>query len=135
MYGQLLQAGITIEEYHRSMLHAKVAVVDDIWATVGSSNIDPYSLLMAREANVIVRDRGFNAQLKGQLRDLIAGGARRVVARRLAEPVQALQGGHLDRLRHRADGDGVGRLRRQRLVHGELQGLTTCVATRSAAAG
>jgi cardiolipin synthase len=79
MYGQLLQAGIAIEEYHRSMLHAKVAVADDVWATVGSSNIDPYSLLMAREANVIIRDRGFNAELKGQLRDLIAGGARRVV--------------------------------------------------------
>ena len=79
MYGQLLQAGIEIEEYHRSMLHAKVAVVDDFWATVGSSNIDPYSLLMAREANIIVRDRGFNAQLKGQLRELIASGARRVV--------------------------------------------------------
>ena len=79
MYGQLLHAGITIEEYHRSMLHAKVAVVDDIWATVGSSNIDPYSLLMAREANVIVRDRGFNDNLKGQLRDLIATGSRRVV--------------------------------------------------------
>jgi cardiolipin synthase len=79
MYGQLLHAGITIEEYHRSMLHAKVAVVDDIWATVGSSNIDPYSLLMAREANVIVRDRGFNEKLKGQLRDLIATGSRRVI--------------------------------------------------------
>lgn len=79
MYGQLLQAGIAIEEYHRSMLHAKVAVVDELWATVGSSNIDPYSLLMAREANVIVRDRGFNAELKGQLRELIAGGSRRVV--------------------------------------------------------
>ncbi|HEY2863528.1 MAG TPA: cardiolipin synthase ClsB [Casimicrobiaceae bacterium] len=79
MYGQLLQAGIVIEEYHRSMLHAKVAVADDVWATVGSSNIDPYSLLMAREANVIVRDRGFNAELKGQLRALIADGSRRVV--------------------------------------------------------
>lgn len=78
MYGQLLQAGIEIEEYHRSMLHAKVAVVDDLWATVGSSNIDPYSLLMAREANVIVRDRGFNAELKGHLRELIAHGSRRV---------------------------------------------------------
>ncbi len=44
------------QEYHRSFLHAKVAVVDDHWATVGSSNIDPYSLLMAREANVFVRD-------------------------------------------------------------------------------
>ena len=79
MYGQLLQAGIVIEEYHRSMLHAKVAVVDDLWSTVGSSNIDPYSLLMAREANVIVRDRAFNTRLKGQLRELIAGGSRRVV--------------------------------------------------------
>ncbi len=79
MYGQLLQAGIEIEEYHRSMLHAKVAIIDDLWATVGSSNIDPYSLLMAREANVIVRDRGFNAELKRQLRELIAGGSRRVV--------------------------------------------------------
>jgi len=78
MYGQLLQAGIRIEEYHRSMLHAKVATVDEVWATVGSSNIDPYSLLMAREANVIVRDRGFNAQLKGQLRELIADGSRRI---------------------------------------------------------
>ena len=56
LYGQLLAAGVAIQEYHRSFLHAKVAVVDDRWATVGSSNIDPYSLLMAREANVFVRD-------------------------------------------------------------------------------
>ena len=107
MYGQLLQAGIAIEEYHRSMLHAKVAVVDDLWATVGSSNIDPYSLLMAREANVIVRDRGFNGQLQGPAaradRRRLAPGR----ARRLAEPAAALQGGDLDRLRHRAPGDGL----------------------------
>ena len=56
LYGQLLASGVAIEEYHRSFLHAKVAVIDDRWATVGSSNIDPYSLLMAREANVFVRD-------------------------------------------------------------------------------
>ena len=78
MYGQLLEAGVVIEEYHRSMLHAKVAVVDEHWATVGSSNIDPYSLLMAREANVFVRDQGFNAQLKGQLVEMIADGSRKV---------------------------------------------------------
>ncbi len=76
LYGQLLQAGITIEEYHLSMMHAKVAVVDDRWATVGSSNIDPYSLLMAREANIVVRDRGFNADLKARLRELISVGSR-----------------------------------------------------------
>ena len=80
MYGQLLRAGVVIEEYHRSMLHAKVAVIDDHWATVGSSNIDPYSLLMAREANVFVRDKGFNAQLKGQLVEMIAAGSNKIDA-------------------------------------------------------
>jgi cardiolipin synthase A/B len=48
LYGQLLTAGVAIQEYHRSFLHAKVAVVDSRWATVGSSNIDPYSFLMSR---------------------------------------------------------------------------------------
>jgi cardiolipin synthase len=80
LYGQLLQAGVVIQEYHRSMLHAKVAVMDDRWATVGSSNIDPYSLLMAREANIIVRDRGFTAELKVALTEMIEHGARPVAA-------------------------------------------------------
>ena len=78
MYGQLLDAGVVIQEYHKSMLHAKVAVIDDTWATVGSSNIDPYSLLMAREANVFVRDRGFAGELKHTLADMIKTGARPV---------------------------------------------------------
>ena len=78
LYGQLLAAGITIQEYHRSMLHAKVAVVDSRWATVGSSNIDPYSLLMAREANVIVRDADFSDQLRVELQQMIRSGARPV---------------------------------------------------------
>jgi cardiolipin synthase A/B len=80
MYGQLLQAGVAIQEYYKSMLHAKVAVIDDRWATVGSSNIDPYSLLMAREANVIVRDRGFTDELKSALARMIQDGARPVAA-------------------------------------------------------
>ena len=78
MYGQLLGAGVIIQEYHKSMLHAKVAVIDDHWATVGSSNIDPYSLLMAREANVFVRDRGFAGELKHALADMVKAGARPV---------------------------------------------------------
>jgi len=78
MYGQLLDAGVIIQEYHKSMLHAKVAVIDDRWATVGSSNIDPYSLLMAREANVFVRDRGFAGELKHELADMVKAGARPV---------------------------------------------------------
>jgi len=80
LYGQLLQAGVIIQEYHRSMLQAKVAVVDDHWATVGSSNIDPYSFLMAREANVFVRDGSFNAELKAQLVEMIGAGSRQVIA-------------------------------------------------------
>lgn len=67
LYGSLLDEGIRIFEYRAGFLHAKVAVVDDDWATVGSSNIDPYSLLLAREANVVVRDIGFAAQLRGSL--------------------------------------------------------------------
>ena len=78
LYGQLLSSGVAIQEYHQSFLHAKVAVVDDDWATVGSSNIDPYSLLMAREANVFVRDPDFSNQLRGELLRMIEEGARRV---------------------------------------------------------
>ena len=76
LYGQFVGAGIAIQEYHRSFLHAKVAVIDDRWATVGSSNIDPYSLLMSREANVFVRDAAFADQLRGELSRMIAAGAR-----------------------------------------------------------
>ena len=84
LYGQLLEAGVTIEEYHLSFLHAKVAVVDEQWATVGSSNIDPYSFLMAREANVFVRDPHFADLLRGELLRMIADGASRVVPERWA---------------------------------------------------
>jgi cardiolipin synthase len=78
LYGQLLAAGVRIREYERSFLHAKVAVVDVNWATVGSSNIDPYSLLMAREANLVVRDPDFAGQLRQELGRMIDDGARAV---------------------------------------------------------
>ena len=84
LYGQLLAAGIGIEEYHRSFLHAKVAVIDEQWATVGSSNIDPYSLLMAREANVFVRDPRFAGQLRRELLQVIGDGATRMAPERWA---------------------------------------------------
>jgi cardiolipin synthase A/B len=78
LYGQLLAGGVAIEEYHRSFLHAKVAVIDNRWATVGSSNIDPYSLLMSREANLFVRGPEFAGQLRRELLQMIQTGARRV---------------------------------------------------------
>ncbi|HXD41714.1 MAG TPA: cardiolipin synthase ClsB [Ramlibacter sp.] len=67
IYSALLRAGAQIYEYSASFLHAKVAVIDGRWATVGSSNLDPLSLLLAREANVVVEDRDFAAQLRGCL--------------------------------------------------------------------
>ena len=85
LYGHLLAEGVLIAEYHRSFLHAKVAVIDDHWATVGSSNIDPYSLLMAREANVFVRDPHFADQLRIELLQMIDTGTRHVEPERWAE--------------------------------------------------
>lgn len=67
LYRRFLEAGIEIFEYTASFMHAKVAVVDGHWATVGSSNIDPFSLLLAREANVMVRDSGFARELRADL--------------------------------------------------------------------
>jgi len=72
LYRDLLLAGIEIHEYQASELHAKVAVIDGHWATVGSSNIDPFSLLMAREANVVVDDAGFALDLQQRLQQAIA---------------------------------------------------------------
>ena len=54
-----------IHEYCERPLHGKVAVVDDEWATVGSSNLDPLSLSLNLEANVIMRDRAFADCLRG----------------------------------------------------------------------
>jgi cardiolipin synthase len=91
LYGQLLSAGVAIQEYHRSFLHAKVAVVDDRWATVGSSNIDPFSFLMGREANVFVRDPQFADHLRLELLAMIDGGARPVPRERWAERSRFVQ--------------------------------------------
>ncbi len=55
--GRCSRRACEIYEYHRSFMHAKVAVIDEHWATVGSSNIDPFSLLLAREANIVGDDR------------------------------------------------------------------------------
>ena len=75
LYDQMLQAGMEIYEYHHSYLHAKVAVVDSQWVTVGSSNIDLFSFWLAREANVAVRDAGFAGALRTSLMKDIEQGA------------------------------------------------------------
>ena len=71
-YGALLDAGVEIHEYQAGFLHAKVAVVDGKWSTVGSSNLDPLSLLLAREANVVVNDVAFAQTLLAPLNTAIS---------------------------------------------------------------
>lgn len=75
LYDELLREGVEIVEYTRSFLHAKVATIDDR-ATVGSSNIDPFSLLLAREANVFVHDAAFAGQLRSRIERAIDEGGR-----------------------------------------------------------
>ena len=86
-YDELRRHGIQIYEYTPAFLHAKVALVDGEWATVGSSNIDPLSLLLNLEANVIVQRRRLHARAVAALRRRhcrVARGHRRVARRRLA---------------------------------------------------
>lgn len=92
LYASLLNVGIEIYEYQASFLHAKVAVIDDAWATVGSSNIDPFSLLLAREANVFVRDTAFVQSLRESLERAIANDAQDI------KPEHWRKRGFLDRM-------------------------------------
>ncbi len=77
-YREFLRHGIEIYEYRKSFMHSKVAVIDNEWATVGSSNIDPFSLLLAREANVIVLDAAFANELRADILASTQEGAHRV---------------------------------------------------------
>ncbi len=83
VYQRLLDAGVEIHEYAPSALHAKVAVIDRRWATVGSTNLDPLSMLLAREANVMTTDRRFATLLHERLEALLAREGERVDAQAL----------------------------------------------------
>jgi cardiolipin synthase len=75
LYEALLDRGVEIHEYTRTELHAKAAVADDRWATVGSSNLDPFSLLLAREANVAIFDETFARSLRMSIEHEMKTGA------------------------------------------------------------
>lgn len=79
MYQKVLAGGIEIYEYQPSYLHAKVAVIDGC-AMIGSSNMDPFSLLLARETNVFISDEGFADQLKATLERELANSCNRITA-------------------------------------------------------
>ena len=73
-YPKLLASGVQVIEYRKTQLHAKVAVVDDDWATVGSSNCDGLSLFLNQEANVVVKDAAFARTLRQQMEQGILDG-------------------------------------------------------------
>ena len=86
LYRHLIKGGIKIYEYTDRPLHSKVAVADDEWATVGSSNLDPLSLSLNLEANVVIRDRGFNQQLTARLEHLIRNSCTQIQKHDVNEP-------------------------------------------------
>lgn len=71
VYDRLIEAGVHVHEYCKRPMHGKVALVDEDWSTIGSSNLDPLSLSLNLEANLVVRDRDFNAQLRRKLLPLL----------------------------------------------------------------
>ncbi|WP_239952627.1 cardiolipin synthase ClsB [Pantoea sp. Z09] len=83
LYNYLVDAGVEVYEYIRRPLHGKVAVQDRQWATVGSSNLDPLSLSLNLEANLIIYDRDFNQTLRNNLEQLLAKDCQRVQEDRL----------------------------------------------------
>ena len=85
LYHPLLRSGVRIYEYCERPLHAKVALVDDEWSTVGSSNLDPLSLSLNLEANLIIRDREFTGVLERNLTSLMRNSCREIHAEDLKE--------------------------------------------------
>jgi cardiolipin synthase len=70
LYDYLLRGGVRIFEYCERPMHGKVALIDDDWSTVGSSNLDPLSLFLNMEANVFIRDHAFAQRLRTHLKEL-----------------------------------------------------------------
>lgn len=74
LYPKLLKQGVKVVEYRKTQLHGKVAVIDDEWATVGSSNWDGLSLLVNQEANVVIKDAGFAQNLRLHIERAVVDG-------------------------------------------------------------
>lgn len=79
LYDFLVESGVEVYEYWERQLHGKIAAIDDDWATVGSSNLDPLSLSLNLEANVFVIDREFNELLTERILHLMHGAKTRQI--------------------------------------------------------
>lgn len=71
-YARLLQAGVRIYERQGALLHAKTTVIDGVWATVGSANLDWRSFMHNAEANAVVLDPAFGAEMESVFRTDVA---------------------------------------------------------------
>ena len=97
-YDKMAEAEIRIFEYDQTMLHAKVMLVDDAWANVGSSNFDSRSFDHDLEVNVSVSDSGLVSELETHFHDDAASSVefdldlwrRRPMRKRAFEAVAAL---------------------------------------------
>jgi cardiolipin synthase len=70
-YSELLKAGVKIYERRNVVMHAKTAVIDGVWSTVGSTNLDSLSLLSNDEVNAVILSREFAAEMESMFaRDL-----------------------------------------------------------------
>lgn len=72
VYEKMIRSNVKVFEFKARPLHAKIAVVDNEWSTIGSSNLDPLSLAFNLEANVIVKCGVFNASLADKMQALEA---------------------------------------------------------------
>lgn len=83
LYNYLMNDGVEIHEYCLRPLHGKVALADYEWSTLGSSNLDPLSLSLNLEANLVIRDHAFNRQLHENLDQLLQRDCRRIPLERM----------------------------------------------------
>ncbi|KQP18122.1 cardiolipin synthase ClsB [Pseudorhodoferax sp. Leaf267] len=88
LYHHLVRAGVKVYEYCERPLHGKVALVDDRWATVGSSNLDPLSLALNLEANVLIHDRAFNQTLRAKMDHLVDHACKQIDRESIGEPTR-----------------------------------------------
>lgn len=86
LYEQLIKAGVSVYEYCERPMHGKVAVIDDDWSTIGSSNLDPLSLSLNLEANLVIQDRAFNAALRVKLKGLLNRSCVKIERSKIQQP-------------------------------------------------
>ncbi|VUD58839.1 Cardiolipin synthase B [Thalassocella blandensis] len=70
-YKKFVMDGVEMYEFLGRPLHGKIAAIDDQWSTIGSSNLDPWSLGSNLEANLVIEDAAVNRQIRTYVEDLI----------------------------------------------------------------